>query len=56
MDCIGTERADLYRCMPPEGLWVPFLVTPVAVEYKILGEKGVVQAVQGLKMGRAGGP
>ena len=55
MDSIATERADLYRCSPHEGLWVPILVTLAAVEDNILGEEEVAQAVRSLKRGRSGG-
>ena len=56
MDRIATEQADIYRCRTPEGLRVPFLLTPEAVEDGILGGKEVAQAVLSLKRGRSGGP
>ena len=56
VDRIATKRAEIYRCRPPEGLRVPILVTPVAVEDRILEEAEVAQAVQGLKRVRSYGP
>ena len=38
LDHTATERAEFYRCRPPEGIRVPILVTPVAVEDGIPGE------------------
>ena len=38
LDRIATERADLYRCRPPEGLGVPILVMPEDVEEGVLEE------------------
>ena len=32
LDRIATERAEMYRCRPPEGIQVPIMVMPVAVE------------------------
>ena len=45
MDSIATNRADLYRCRPPEGLWVPILVIPAEVEDRITGEEELAQEV-----------
>ena len=56
MDCVATEKEDLYRCRQPDEFPVPILVMPVAVEDKILVEEEVAQAVWGLKRGRSGGP
>ena len=50
-----TERAELYRCRPPEGLRVSILVMLTAVEDGIPREAEGAQAVRSLKMGRAGG-
>ena len=55
LESIATERAEIYKCRPPEGLQVPILVTMEAVEDRILGEEKVAQAVQSLKRVRAGG-
>ena len=38
MDSIATDLAEFYRCRPFEELRVPILVTPEAVEDRILGE------------------
>ena len=56
LDRIAAERAELYRCRIPEGIWVPILLTPAAVEYGILGGEEVSQVVQNLKRGRYGDP
>ena len=56
MCSIATEWEELYKCRPPEGLLVPILVTPAAVEDGILGEEEVAQAVRGLNRVRAGVP
>ena len=55
LDLTATERAELCRCRPPEGLRVPILVTPVKVEYGVTEEEDIVQAAKDLKGGRAGG-
>ena len=52
---IATERAELYMCRPPEGLWVPIMLTLEAVEDGIPAEEEVVQAVRRLRRGRDGG-
>ena len=54
MDSIATERVELYRCRPPEGLRVNILVTPAAVEDRIPGEEEVVQLVWSFNRGRSG--
>ena len=51
-----TEREELYRCIPPEGLRVPTLVTPADVDKRVPEEAEIEKAVRGLKGGRAGGP
>ena len=56
LDCIATERADLYRCRQPEELRVPIMVTPSEVEDGVPEESDITQVVRGLKEGRAGGP
>ena len=56
LDSIATERLEIYRCRPPEGLRFPILVTPAAVENGILGEEEVAQAVRIFKRGRDGAP
>ena len=56
LDRIATEQAELYRYRPPEGLRLPILVTPSAVDNRLPGEEEVAQAVRSLKRGRAGGP
>ena len=33
LDQVPTERADLYRCSPPEGLLVPLLVQKYNIKY-----------------------
>ena len=45
LDCIATERAELYRCRPPEELRVPILVTPVEVEDRVPEEAEIAQVV-----------
>ena len=35
LDRIATERAEMYRCRPPEGLRIPILVTTAEVEYGV---------------------
>ena len=56
LDRIVTERADLFRCIPPEGLRVTILVFLVEVEYRVPEEADISQAVRSLKGGRAGYP
>ena len=56
LDHIITEREELCRCRPPEGLQVPILVTPEEVEDRVLEEAEIVQAMRDLKRGRSGGP
>ena len=56
LDSIVTKRAELYRCRAHERLRVLILVTPSAVEDRILEEEKVAQAVQISKIGRSGGP
>ena len=55
MDRIATEREELYRCRPPEGIQVTILVTPAVVDNGFPEETETEQAVIGLKGGRAGG-
>ena len=55
MDRIATDRAELYRFRPPEGLRVPVMVTPEEVEDGVPEKAEILQAVRGLKGGRAGG-
>ena len=56
LDRIATEKTELYRCRPPEGLRVPILVMPSEVEYIVPEEADIAQAVRGVKWERAGGP
>ena len=56
LDQIVMERVELYRCIPPEVLQVPILVTLAAVDDIISEEAEIEQAVRCLKRGRAGGP
>ena len=51
LDQIATERAEMYRCRPHEGVRVTILVMPAEVEYGVPEEAEVAQAVQGLKGG-----
>ena len=55
MDCIEMERAEIYRRRTPEEICVPILVSPAEVEDRVSEEAEIVQAVRGLKGGRAGG-
>ena len=52
---VTTERADLYRCRPPEGLRVTLLVQPVEVGDVIPLEVEIDLEVRGLKGGISGG-
>ena len=56
LDRIATERDDIYRCRPPEGLRVPIMVTPAAVDNIFPKEAHIKQAVRNLKGGRASDP
>ena len=56
MDYIATEREKLYRFRHPEGLQVPIMLTPVAVDNGVLEESELERAVRCLKGGRPGGP
>ena len=49
-------RAEIYRCRPPASLNVPTLVHPAVVNDNVPTEAKVELLVQGLKVGRAGGP
>ena len=49
------ERAEIYRCRPPEGLRVLLLVRQADIMDGIPMEAEVAEAVRGLKGGRAGG-
>ena len=51
---IAMERADIYRCIPPEGLRVSIIMMPAAVDDGLLEEANIDQSVRGLKGGRAG--
>ena len=53
---MSAERAELYRCRPPEGLRVPVSVQQSDIEGGIPRETEVETAVKGLKGGRLGGP
>ena len=46
---VSTERSDLYRCRPTEGLQVPLLVQPGEIEYGVLTEAYIEVSVQVLK-------
>ena len=52
---MSADRAELYRCSPPEGLQVPLLVQTAEVNVSIPSEAEIEVAVQGLKIGIAGG-
>ena len=56
LDRITTERAEIYRCRPPEELHGTILVTPSEVEDRVPEESEVAQKVRRLKGGRVGGP
>ena len=49
------ERADLYRCIPPEGILVPIMVTPEDVDNGFPEEMDIEEVMRGLKGGREGG-
>ena len=55
LDRIEMVMAEIYMCRPPEGLLVPTTVTPTDVDDVVPEEEGIVQAMRGLKSGRAGG-
>ena len=55
LDRITTESVEIYRCRPPEGLWVPILVILAAVDNVILLGAYIEQALRDLKGGRAVG-
>ena len=50
-----TERAELYKFRPPEGLRIPLLVQPAEVDDIIPPEEEIELGAQGLKGGRSGG-
>ena len=54
LDRISTERVDLYRCRPPEGICVPITVITEKVDNVFPEEADIEQAVRGLKRGRSG--
>ena len=54
LDQVSTERANIYRCRPPEGLQVPLLVRQFDIEYGIPTEAEVEASVRVLKGGRKG--
>ena len=49
LDLVATERTDIYRCRPPEGLQVPIMVTLAEVDYGIPEGEEIERAVKGLK-------
>ena len=55
LDEVTEERVELYRSRPLEGLKVPLLVQKADIEDRKPTVAEVVEAVQGLKGGRAGG-
>ena len=55
LDQVSADRAELYRCRPPEGLWVPLLLQPSVVSDDIPSEAEIEMAVKRLKVRRAGG-
>ena len=55
LDIIATKRLKVYRCMPPEGIWITIMLTLEAVDDGIPGEEEVAQGVWSLKRGRSGG-
>ena len=52
---MSTERAELYKCRPPEGIRVSLLVHQSYIEYGIPTEAEVASTVRLMKVGRAGG-
>ena len=54
MDQVSSERAELCRCRPPEGLRTPLLVRKSNIEDVIQTEAEVSAAVRGSNGGRAG--
>ena len=56
LDEVLTESAELYRCTPPDGLWVTLLVQQSDIEYCIPTEAEVAEVVGGMKGFRSGGP
>ena len=50
------ERAEIYRCRPPEEIFVPILVLLAEVEDRVPGDADIAQAVRGLQEERSGGP
>ena len=54
MDQVSPERAEIYRCMPPEGLCPPLLVQPADIEDFVPTKSDIVVVVQGLKGVRSG--
>ena len=55
LDDLKEERAELYRCRPPEGLRVPIRVQQSYIKDCIPTEAEVAASVRGLKVVRAGG-
>ena len=49
------DSAELYRCRPPDELWVPLLVILAEVDEGIPSETYIELSVQGLKGGIVGG-
>ena len=56
LETISTKWAEMYRCRPPEGLWVPVLVGSAMVADSIPGAAKIEQAVKDLRQSRARGP
>ena len=55
-DRIVMKRAELYRYRPPEGLRVPIMVMPTAVDDGVLEEAEIEQSVRCLKGVKSGIP
>ena len=51
-----TERAEIYRCIPPEGLRMPIMVMSAVVDDGVTEKAYIEQVVRGLKGGRETGP
>ena len=52
---VSIDRAEIYRCRPPEELRVPLLVQPAAVNDDTPAEADIYMAVRRLKIGKEGG-
>ena len=55
LDQVSMKRAELYICIPPEGLQVPFLVQLVDIEDDVPTKAEITVAVWCLRGGREGG-